>query len=369
MSVVIDADGHVEEDLVALVDAIPAALRQHALRFVAESGGHVTYQIEGRLWRSKYPFPGGLKNHVSAGGERREGGRDPEVRLQVLDDEGIDLAVLYPSVGQMFGLHENPDIVAALCTAYNDWLAGYCATDGDRLVGVALLPQHDPSLAAAELERAVSGHGFVGGVIRPNKIGGRTVDHPDFDVLWATAQRLDVPVGLHEAYLSGIDTVGMDRMPSYAGAHVISHVFEQMTGMLVTTLAGVFERFPALRIGFLEAGCGWAPTWVDRIEEHYELSPDDFHGGDPQGTLNTRSWLTFEIEEPGLRSTLEQGWADNVMFASDYPHHDAVYPGAVKEVRERGLTGEQERKVLGENALGYYGPRLQQIVDRKGGRR
>jgi predicted TIM-barrel fold metal-dependent hydrolase len=65
-----------------------------------------------------------------------------------------------------------------------------------------------PGLAAAEPERAVDGHGFVGGVIRPNKIGGRTVDHPDFDRLWETAQRLDVPIGLHEAYLSGIDTVG-----------------------------------------------------------------------------------------------------------------------------------------------------------------
>jgi predicted TIM-barrel fold metal-dependent hydrolase len=364
MSLVIDADGHVEEDLVALVEVIPANLRDHALRFVAESGGHVTYSLEGRLWRSQYPFPGGLKNHVSAGGERREGGRDPQVRLQVLEDEGIDLAVLYPSVGQMFGLHENPDVVDALCRAYNDWLAGYCATDNDRLVGVALLPQHDPAMAAAELERAVTDYGFVGGVMRPNRIGGRTVDHADFDGLWATAQDLDVPVGLHEAYLSGIDTVGMDRMPSYAGAHVISHVFEQMTGMLVMTLAGVFERFPRLRVGFLEAGCGWAPTWVDRIEEHYELSPDDFRGGDPKGTINIRSWLTFEIEEPGLGSTLEQGWADNVMFASDYPHHDAVYPGAVKEVRERGLPADHERKVLGENALRYYGPRLQRIADR-----
>src|ERR671910_823450 len=256
MSLVIDADGHVEENLAELVDAIPAAMQPHAMRFVTVSGGHVTYEIEGRLWRSKYPYPGGLQNHVSAGGERREGGRDPTVRLQVLEDEGIDAAVLYPSVGMMFGLVENPDIAAALCAAYNDWLAGYCSTDPRRLVGIALLPQQDPRLAATELERAV--------------------DHPEFDALWATAQRLDVPVGLHEAYLSGIDTVGVDRMPSYAGCHVVSHVFEQMTGMLVTTLAGIFQRFPGLRMGFLEAGCGWAPTWADRIEEHFGLAPDDF---------------------------------------------------------------------------------------------
>ncbi|HMD45771.1 MAG TPA: amidohydrolase family protein [Acidimicrobiales bacterium] len=362
MSIVIDADGHVEENLAELVGRLPAPLADNAMEFVAESGGHVTYRIEGRLWRSKYPFPGGLKNHVSAGGERREGGRDPRVRLGVLDDEGIDAAVLYPSIGTMFGLVENPDIAAALCRAYNDWLAEYCATDPTRLVGVALVPQQDPALAAAELDRAVHEYNFVGGVMRPNRIGGRTVDDPAFDVLWSTAQDLDVPMGLHEAYLSGIDTVGIDRMPSYAGSHIVSHVFEQMTAMVVVTLAGIFERFPALRVGFLEAGCGWAPTWVDRIEEHYELAGGDYVGGDPKGVVNTRSWLTFETEEPGLASALELGWADNVMFASDYPHHDAVFPGAVKHVRERGLPAELEAKILGENALGFYGPRLAGIV-------
>jgi predicted TIM-barrel fold metal-dependent hydrolase len=301
---------------------------------------------------------------VRAGGERQEGGRDPEVRVQVLDDEGIDAAVLYPSVGMMFGLLENPDVAAALCRAYNDWLAEYCHTDRSRLYGVALLPQQDPHLAAGELVRAVNELGFVAGVMRPNKIGGRAVDHPDFDVLWQAAQELDVPVGLHEAYISGLDTVGMDRMSSYAGAHIISHVFEQMTSMLVATLAGLFQRFPSLRLGFLEAGCGWAPTWVDRIEEHFERAPDDFHGGDPHGVINTRSWLTFEVEEPALASTLELGWAGNVMFASDYPHFDAVYPGAVKAVKERGLSDDVQRRVLGENALHFYGPRLQASLER-----
>jgi len=262
----------------------------------------------------------------------------------------------------MFGLLEHPDIAAALCTAYNDWLARYCATDAKRLIGVALLPQHDPRLAADELERAVVNHGFVGGVMRPNRIGGRTVDHPDFDVLWGTAERLDVPMSLHEAYLAGIDTVGLDRMSSYAGCHIVSHVFEQMAAMVSVTLAGIFQRFPRLRVGFLEAGCGWAPTWTDRIEEHFELAPDDYRGGNPSGAINTRSWLTFEIEEPGLASTLEQGWADNVMFASDYPHHDAVYPGAVKSVKERGLGEGLERKVLGDNALAFYGDRLRRVV-------
>jgi uncharacterized protein len=358
VSPVIDADGHVEENLAALKTRMPTTLASSSIELVTESGGYVTYRIEGRLWRSRYPFPGGLNNHVSAGGERREGGRDPAVRLQVLDDEGIDAAVLFTSAGTMVGLMENPDIAAAFCRAYNDWLADFCAADPHRLLGVALVPQHDPALAAAELTRTVEEYGFVGGVMRPNKIGGRCVDHPDFDVLWATAQDLDVPMSLHEAYLSGIDTVGIDRMSTYAGSHVVSHVFEQMTAMVALTVAGLYERFPRLRVGYLEAGCGWAPTWLDRIEEHYEIAPGDYVGGDPHGVVNRRSWLTFETEEPGLEAALDLGWADNIMFASDYPHHDAMFPGAVKYIRDRGLPAELERKVLGDNALAFYGPRL-----------
>jgi predicted TIM-barrel fold metal-dependent hydrolase len=276
-------------------------MRDSAMQFVAEAGGYVSYRTEGRLWRSKYPFPRGLQNHVSAGGVRREGGRNPNLRLQVLDDEGIDAAVLYPSVGLMFGLLEHPDIAAALCASYNDWLARYCATDLKRLIGVALLPQQDPRLAAAELERAVTRHGFVGGVARPNRIGGRTVDHPDFDVLWETAERLDVPMSLHEAYLAGVDTVGLDQTSSYAGCHIVSHVFEQMTAMVSVTLSGIFQRFPRLRVGFLEAGCGWAPTWTDRIEEHFELAPDDYPGGNPSGDINTRSWSPSRSKSPAWR--------------------------------------------------------------------
>ena len=100
-----------------------------------------------------------------------------------------------------------------------------------------------------------------------------------------------------------------------------------------------------LRLGFFEAGCGWAPFWVDRIEEHFELAPTDFAGGDPHGTLTARTWLTFEVEERTLVSALDLGWEDHVCFASDYPHFDAVFPGAVAAVRAHTLGPAREREL------------------------
>src|SRR3989454_1211177 len=181
---VIDADGHIEEDLPALVAGVPGRLRALAPRFIADDGGVVSYMIEGKEWKPKFPFPMGMKTHTGAGGEYREGGKDPRVRLDVLDSEGIDAAVLFPSTGMMFGLYEDVDIAVALCRSYNDRLAEYCARNPNRLIGVALLPQQDPARAVDELERAVEQLDFVGAVMRPNMIAGRTVEHPDWEPLW-----------------------------------------------------------------------------------------------------------------------------------------------------------------------------------------
>jgi len=360
---IIDADGHVEENIGAVIAAVPEPLRHLAPRFERSADGRTDIVIEGKPWRPKYTQPHGAKTHVSAGGVERTGGRDPVERLAVLDEEGISAAVLFPSFGLMFGLYEEAEPAAALCRAYNDWLATYCATDPTRLVGVALLPQQGPELAAQELARCVEQHRFVGGVIRPNRIADRTVDDPAYDAIWSAAASLDVPVVLHEAYTGGgIDTVGEDRVSSYAGGHVVSHALEQMTAMLTLCLAGVLERHPGLRLGFFEAGCGWAPYWTERIEEHYELAPADFHGGDPHGTLTARTWLTFEVEERTLPAVCDLGFGDNLCFASDYPHFDAVFPGAVAAVRAHGLDHALERKVLADNALSFYGDRLRALL-------
>jgi predicted TIM-barrel fold metal-dependent hydrolase len=357
-TLVVDADGHVEEDLAWVLDALPPRLRPLAPRTERAPDGSVVTLVEGRPWKPRFAFPRGADTHRFAGGQVRRAGRHPGKRLEVLDSEGIDAAVLYPSLGLMFGLYRDPEVAAAMCAACNDWTAHYCSADPNRLMAVALLPQQDPSLAAAELVRCVERHGFVGGVMRPNRIGGRTVDDPAFDQLWSTACSLDVPVVLHEAYVGGIDTVGEDRVGTYAGAHVVSHPLEQMMAMLGLCLAGTFSRHPELRLGFFEAGCGWAPYWVERVEGHFELAPGDYRGGDPRGVLSQHCWLTFEVDEASLEATAGLGWEDRLCFASDFPHFDAPFPGAVESLRKRGLGHQLEAKLLGANALAFYRGRL-----------
>jgi uncharacterized protein len=358
---VIDADGHVDEDAAWIIGNLPENVRELAPKLVNAEGGFVEYLIEGRPWKPKFAFPFGFQTHTKAAGEKKEAGRDPRARLEVLDSEGITAAVLLPSLAMMFHLYQDPQTGAALCRSYNDWLALYCSADPSRLAGVAVLPQQDPSNAVEELERCVTQHGFVAGVIRPNRIAGRTIDNPDWEPLWAAASSLDAPIIVHEAYVHGIDTIAEDRAANYAAAHVMAHPFEQMASMTATAVAGILNRHPKLRIGFFEAGCTWAPYLQQRIEEHFEHMPSEF-GGDPTGLLNKRSWVTFEVEEWGVQLAAELGWKDNIVFASDFPHFDAQFPGAVKMILERGFGADLERKLLFDNALGFYGERLEKRI-------
>jgi predicted TIM-barrel fold metal-dependent hydrolase len=357
-AVVIDADGHATEDWEAFMELLPEQLWPLAPHFGEGPDGRFgLLSIEGRRWEPNFELAtsAALAARQEAMGEGM--GSEVAARVGALDAEGIDLSVLYPSLGLFFGLYRDPETAAAMCEAQNRWVAGWCDQAPTRLAAAAVLPQQDPGLAAVELRRAVADDGLVVGMVRPNPVAGRRIDEPDFDVLWQAAVDLDVPVVLHEGWMGGgYDTIGLDRARSYAAAHAMSHPFEQMAALLAVVEAGILVRFPTLRLGFFEAGCGWAPWWQERIADHVALFPQDFpHGG---VDLAERVWLTFEPGEPGIEAAADAGWRGNLCFASDYPHLDATFPGAVEAVRKVGLPAPLEAAVLGGNALRFYGDRL-----------
>ena len=154
------------------------------------------------------------------------GGSDPVARLHDMDGEGIDQAVLYPTIGLYFSLVEDPAAAVALAAAYNDWLAEYCAADPRRLFGAAMLPLQDPAAAAGELRRAVTELGLVAGFVRPNPCLGRSLSDRAYDVVWEAAEELGVPIGIHEGSSVIVPTLGSDRPFNPLLLHAVSHSFE-----------------------------------------------------------------------------------------------------------------------------------------------
>src|SRR5262249_36716071 len=104
--------------------------------------------------------------------ELMPGGFDPKLRLRDMDSEGVDIAVLYPSVGLFLEAIDDPVVAEACCRVYNDWLADFSRTDPSRLIGIAGMPMQDVGAAVRELQRVVGDLGMKGVFIRPNPVKG-----------------------------------------------------------------------------------------------------------------------------------------------------------------------------------------------------
>ena len=197
---------------------------------------------------------------------------DTAVWIDALDRGGLDASVLYPTGSLVSGWLREPDFADARARAYNNWLFDTYLKVDSRFKGVAMLPVQDPAAAAVELRRAVNELGMLGGMLPE---GPYLFGKPEFDVLYEEAERLGVPLAVHA---SGRITGSYDEFlfDNLAQVHSLGHAFVQMKQFVSIVLSGVPEKFPALKLAFLEAGCGWAVFMLDRMDERYHIRG---HGG------------------------------------------------------------------------------------------
>jgi predicted TIM-barrel fold metal-dependent hydrolase len=337
---VIDGDGHVHED----VDGGEALRRHMDPRF-----------------RSR-PFRGGGFVDRSVGGKygRRHG--NPSIQLEDMDVEGIDVAALYPTaLLGAWGLRDR-EYAVALHRAYNDWLAEFCSHSPDRLKGVAVVPMVEPEAAARELERAVTNLGLIGGMAH-TYIYNRQVSDAAFDDLYACAQQFDVPIAFHA---QGSEIERFDRFDTFLAEHTIGHTFEQMSATILVIYAGILEKFPRLRIGFLEGMTGWIPMLAERMDEEYEHRPFEAPLLTKEPSEYFKSDRVFFGAEPGewMLPTVIRflGTDQTLLYSSDYPHWDGDFPNSTRQLVERtDLTDENKRNIIGDNARRFY-PALAKVA-------
>jgi predicted TIM-barrel fold metal-dependent hydrolase len=276
-----------------------------------------------------------------------------------MDTEGIDVAVLYPTLAFFFPEIPDRPLHAALCRAYNDWLADYARTAPDRLLGVALLPLEDVAASIVELERCTERHGFRGAFMRPNPYAGRSLHDPAYDPFWDCAQSLGVPITVHEGLSDSLPTLGRERSQSPVIQHLMSHPFEQMSACASIVMEGVADRHPGLRFVFLESGSGWLPYWLDRMDSHWDtwssLLPEARRK--PSETFREQCFIAMDPDDEIAAAVANQVGDDVLVWSSDYPHPDAPFPGAIKKTLQTlaELSDRSQRKILGSNALRLYG--------------
>jgi predicted TIM-barrel fold metal-dependent hydrolase len=272
---IVDIDGHVREADDLWERYLEAPFRAGAPKVERVANGQLLFRLEGtRHHRRPDETPFRVREDGSPVNEHRHLATNPKQRLEAMDRDRIERGLLFPSAGLYLASVEEEAYAAALCRAYNNWLYDYCAADRKRLMAVAAVPVQDVKLAAEEAKRAVTQLGFRGVFVRPNPVKGRAIDDPYYDPLYKTVAELGVPLMVHEGSGAYLPTAGADRFPGqWFFTHVISHPFEQMLASLSLICRGTLERHPELQVVFLEAGAGWLPYWLWRMDEHHEILP------------------------------------------------------------------------------------------------
>jgi predicted TIM-barrel fold metal-dependent hydrolase len=283
-----------------------------------------------------------------------EHGFDPASYLRAMDKQSIDAVVLYPSVGLF--VPYMPELSAAAsadaCRSYNEWIGAYCDEMPSRLAAVCIVPLADVDLAIAEAHRSKD-LGLVGVMARPNHLYGRNLGDPAYDRLWAACAEAGLVLSVHEGLGLSTATIGADRFAGFAARHALSHPMEQMAAMTSLVLDGALARHPTLRVAFLESGTGWLPYWLNRLDEHIEwMQPEAMSASE----LFARQCVICTDPDDGCVSlTVDCVGADHVMWASDFPHPDAVYPGALTEFKQHApLAAADFESILWQTPLDFY---------------
>lgn len=277
--------------------------------------------------------------------------------LAALDAGGVETTILYPTAGLSVGFLKEPDYAVAFCRAYNNFLAEEFIKVSPRLRGVALLPLQDVGEAVIELRRAVTELHMVGAMLPAD--GPFLLGKPAFDPIYAEAEQLGVMVGVHGTGTllgRGLDEYLFERLIQ---AHTLSHSGAQMRQMSSMIFDGVPERFPDLRIAFLEAGATWVPYFMDRMDEEYEfrkIEAPRLTKKPSEYVKNPNIFVACEPEEQLLPQTLKIVGADSIIFASDFPHWDGSFPESLFELEAREDLSEADKaQILISNPKRLYG--------------
>src|SRR5215469_6349858 len=367
---VIDADGHVTEPPNLWEEYMEPKFREGCPKLITIEDGHEILRLEYDdaidLSRGKQRITFGA---VGAFGARdgsvkpngpylqgRKGGFDPHARIPDMDAEGIDAAFLYPTLGLFVAcIEDEPELAAADCRAYNRWLADYCKPYPDRLFGAAMLPMLSVDASIEEMRFVATQLGMRSGFIRPNPYGKRALHDPSLYPLWEAAQELGFAIAIHGAADSGMQSLGEDRFRGFATRHCAVHTFEMMAAAMSFIMCGICDRFPRLRVGFLEAGGGWITGWLDRMDRHF----DDVGFNDtrlttrPSEIFQRQCFISFEPTETSLKLLAEHIGPDRILWATDYPHPDG-FIDAPGMIRKMGLRPDILNVIMAEGAKRFY---------------
>jgi uncharacterized protein len=280
-------------------------------------------------------------------------------QLATMDATGVDVAILLPTYASYLVWHEAHSALVSrsYADAYNRWLLDVCAADRRRLKPAVVVSCHEPERLVQDLEQALVAEP-VAVVLRPNPIHGRTLSHPAYARFWQACASNALPVLLHEGTHAHTATIGADRFASRFGQHACSHPLEAMMALLSLIEGGVLEQNPGLRVAILEAGCGWLPYWLWRLDE-VEYRPLRQEVATcvrraPSDYFRAQCWIAAELGEPLLDRVVAHLGRDKILLGTDFPHLDHALLDVDGVLAAPGLDAADVHAIAWENAARLF---------------
>ncbi len=336
---IVDADGHIIENI--------GELRTYLDPPFDKRGGPLTHS---EPWDRDLL---GTLPRASRGYNRQPLARD---WIALMDKNGIGRSFLYPTaLGNVSRIPEK-DYAVALCKAYNNYAYERYARVSGRLNPVGVIPSQDPNRAVVELRRVVGELGYNACVIRTTGLRF-PLGHSFYDPIYRAAEELECVIAVHAT--NGGEELASGSFETFTEVHTVSFpvgIMRQFTSMIYQ---GVPERFPNLRLAFLEIGCTWLPYWLDRMDENWEkrgsIETPNLKRLPSECVRKSLIYFSFEAGEALLPETINYLGEDHFVYASDFPHWDHEFPENIHRIQERNdLTESVKKKLLCDNARSLY---------------
>ena len=373
---VISADCHI--DLIWLPPDLFTANASAALR---DRMPYVTDGLGGPKWVSRGGAEFGLQNGMGSAGRKYVPGQihrsdrmaetglyddgvkgirrltDPDLRLADQDRDGVQGEVLYGILGAAQRLGD-AEAAREMMRIYNEWLAEFCRSHPDRYAGIATIPGDDMAAALAEIARVVE-RGGVRGLEVALTFDMIPLFDPHWVPLWKAASESDLPMHFHTIGSQPPDFTAMPPLQARQAFAVFITGFQMGMSKVLMELVfgGVLEDNPNLKVVIAESGIGWIPYVLDHMDLEWEDQFKDLTlTMKPSNYWRRQCFATYQTDRVGVLLLDELG-EDNIMWGSDFPHPDGVWPDSRDFIqRELGQLSQAARhKVICDNAARLYG--------------
>lgn len=347
----IDGDGHVIEDMNAIVKFMPSPYKERvtgAALFPPLDHHHTAFMAD---------VPPQSFRMV-----------DADDWVEFMDQGNFESAVVYPTMGLAVGKYVEHHFARVATRAYNDWLYEFYSQRNSRIKGVGLIPMDDPGFAVEEMHRVVQELGFVGVMLPSNLIKGNTLGSKEFHPIYAAAEKLGCSLPVHGGCH---DYFGINDFNTFAAFHAVGHTHGMVVSLTSMLFNGIFDKFPGIRVGFLEGGLAWLLMVMERCSGSYgafkpfdpdkellQLAPEEgmrdyIIRQMKEGRIN----IGIEGDEPDLAYAVQRFGSEPFFFSSDFPHE--VNEDTIQEEIDELYENEQmsladKQNILRNNAKRFY---------------